>query len=241
MKKGILAIVAVILGAMVIPALAGTTAGTGVIASMHDITAYSKLPGNTGVKGDNEGRVCVFCHTPHHASTDSTLDYNPLWNHAVTTQVYQPYESATFSYAAAGGGADPLTGPSRLCMSCHDGSVALDQHGGTDSQAGGTMLSGNKVVGSTTHSTDHPIGFSFTTAQAAHSASINPASTTWSGGTGTVAAALHNGDTMTCATCHDVHNKVNAVNAPGADSTVKNYLVRSPQAGSALCLTCHNT
>lgn len=242
MKRMLLVIVAAVaLGAMAIPAFAGTGAGTGIISSVHDITAYSKLAGNVGlVIGDNEGRVCVFCHTPHHADTDASLDYNPLWSHTVTTQTYTPYVTATFD-ATAFGGTDPLVGPSRLCMSCHDGSISVDQHGGEGAQAGGFKLTGNHVVGSTTHAIDHPIGFSYSQAKTAKGTSINAATATWLGGTGTVTAALHQGDIMTCATCHDVHNKTNAVNAASLDGLTRNWLVRSPQAGSQLCLTCHNT
>ena len=241
MKKVFSAIAACLLaGVMVVPAMAGVGAGTGIIGSVHDINAYSKT--HTGVSADNEGRTCVFCHTPHHASTDSQLDYNPLWSHKTTTAFYQPYQSVTFNLSMYGG-TDPLTGPSRLCMSCHDGQTAIDDHSFTsDSNSSASYaLSGNHVVGSQTQATDHPIGFDYTLAQQANPTSINPASASWMGGTGTVAASLHKGTIMTCATCHDVHNKVNAVNSPAADGKTYNWLVRSPQSGSQLCLTCHNT
>jgi hypothetical protein len=207
---------------------------------MHDINKYATT--HAGVQADTEGRLCVFCHTPHHASTDSVLDYNPLWSHKTTTATYQPYQSATFSMSAYGG-SDPLVGPSRLCMSCHDGQVAIDSHdySSNPNSTGTYVLSGHSVVGSATMGIDHPIGFDYTQAQTAKPTSLNPASTTWQGGTGTVAASLHNGTIMTCSTCHEVHNRANAVNAPSTDSVTRNWLVRSPQQGSQLCLTCHNT
>ena len=67
-------------------------------------------------------------------------------------------------------------GPSRLCMSCHDGVVAPDQHMGSNganaAQVGSGPLTGFKaiglqggVAGGTKDLTDdHPIGFSYTEA-----------------------------------------------------------------------------
>lgn len=240
MRKAISAMAVVLLvGAMAVPAMAGSGAATGLIGSVHDINNYSKT--HAGVSADNENRLCVFCHTPHHASGDATLDYNPLWSHKTSTATYQPYQSATFSMSAYGG-SDPLVGPSRLCMSCHDGQTAIDSHDGSDANTTATfVLTGHSVVGSATMAVDHPIGFDYTQAQQAKPTSLNPATTSWQGGSGTVAANLHNGTILTCATCHEVHNKVNAVNAPATDGKTYNWLVRSPQSGSQLCLTCHNT
>ena len=62
-----------------------------------------------------ESDVCIFCHTPHHASGDG-----PLWNHQMSGASYTPYSSSTLK-ATVG----QPTGSSRLCLSCHDGTVAL--------------------------------------------------------------------------------------------------------------------
>src|SRR5512141_944892 len=87
------------------PAPGGTIAGT-----PHDLSA----------KGWGTTELCKFCHTPHHAQSVTAA---PLWNHATTLATYTLYSSATFQ------GATSLAQPgptSKLCLSCHDGSVAVD-------------------------------------------------------------------------------------------------------------------
>ena len=62
--------------------------------------------------------ICVFCHTPHGASTSGQL-----WNRALSTATYTPYTSdylTGLGYPTAA-----LGNSSRLCLSCHDGTVAL--------------------------------------------------------------------------------------------------------------------
>jgi hypothetical protein len=137
--------------------------GDGVLGSKHDMNTIS------GLEDDNQGRVCAFCHTPHHKE-DLLGNYNPLWSHTPYLGEMLPYESASFT-ADNQGAIDPLIGPSRLCMSCHDGVIALDQHYGTThagtAPSGRFALNGfaayaNKEVaiglGNDLGST-HPIGF----------------------------------------------------------------------------------
>src|SRR6185369_11918499 len=118
MKKiNLVATLALALVVITASAFAGTTAGSGVVGSVHDITSLAAGSGGT-IVADSQNRVCVFCHTPHKATTDVALDYNPLWNRKTTTQTYQTYESATFHTGMET--TDTLKGSSRLCMSCHD-------------------------------------------------------------------------------------------------------------------------
>ena len=242
MKKSILTaafLVAFSAGA----AIAGIGTGTGVVGSAHDMNTI------TGLTPDNQGRVCAFCHTPHHALVDVTGEQQPLWSHKFTGYVnnWIPYQSPTLQANII----DPLMGPSRLCMSCHDGVVAADQHyGGTQTGSSARLTSdlfGGVAIGKTTDGTnadfsnDHPIGFSYLDAQAADvGGGLFPATRTFIGNshnpTLKVSDVLLNGEFMTCATCHDVHNKDNADNAQGG----MNYFVYAPQEHSSLCLTCHN-
>jgi cytochrome c553 len=146
---------------------AAVNPGTGVNGSMHDMN--TKYPGNN----DAMGRVCVFCHTPHNANMggEAAGSY-PLWNHTLppttgwTSYVWATPLNSTLNQ-------DPMAGPSRLCMSCHDGVIAPDQHngsnGGNAAQAGSGPLTGFKAIGllggvaGTTYdlTDDHPIGFSY--------------------------------------------------------------------------------
>ena len=237
MKKSVLAatlLVAISAGA----AIASQAPGTGVVGSAHDMNTVS------GLTDDQQGRVCAFCHTPHHALVDPTGEQQPLWSHKFTeTASYKPYASPTLNATID----DPLVGPSRLCMSCHDGVIAADQHYGSTG-VGGTNgrldndnwngvaigLKGGDGVGNL--SNDHPIGFIYSDVSDNDTGIFAAASRSFKGNANTsitVESVLTNGF-MTCATCHDVHNKDNVANQGGA-----NYFVYGPQEGSQLCLTCH--
>jgi Zn-finger protein len=224
-------------------AIAGMTPGSGIVGSAHDMNTI------TGLTPDAQGRVCAFCHTPHHAMPDpSTNDQQPLWSHEYTGYIVNwiPYQSPTLQANII----DPLKGPSRLCMSCHDGVVAADQHYGSvggnsnarlqsDDWSGAAV--GKATSGSADFSNDHPIGFNYNDAQAADvGGGLFPSlGRNFIGNTNnptlTVKDVLLDGDFMTCATCHDVHNKDNANNTKGG----LNYFVYADQDGSKLCLTCH--
>jgi hypothetical protein len=131
MKKIIatLALVTVTLGGSA--AFAGKDPATGVNGSWHDITALG-LGASATYKPDNYDRVCIFCHTPHNAQSDST-GMNPLWSHKPSAFFPTAYSWAAPANQGITFNADPLIGPSRLCMSCHDGATAVDSH-----SAGGT-------------------------------------------------------------------------------------------------------
>lgn len=61
--------------------------------------------------------VCVFCHTPHGGTTAA-----PLWNRALATAgAYTPYSSSTLDTTVG-----QPDGISLACLSCHDGTIALD-------------------------------------------------------------------------------------------------------------------
>ncbi len=80
------------------------------------------------VKATSEQRICVFCHTPHAAKTAMGT---PLWNRKLVgdsgyTATYQMYDSSSMDASALAGG--PPTAPtnsSKLCLSCHDGVIAI--------------------------------------------------------------------------------------------------------------------
>ncbi len=164
------------------------------------------------------GEICIVCHTPHNAvvSTDA-----PLWNHELTTQTFTLYSSPTLDATVV-----QPTGSSKLCLSCHDGTVALENFGGT---TGGTnFVTGNALVGIDI-SDDHPISFTYDNALATADGGLFDPTTTSSGLGGTIDDDLLLGGQLQCASCHDVHN--------GAGIA---FLLRMNNAGSNLCLTCHN-
>lgn len=68
---------------------------------------------------NNYGEVCVYCHTPHGAN--STTDA-PLWNRTNKANTYTLYSTTlTSGQTATQPGLNSLT-----CLSCHDGTVAID-------------------------------------------------------------------------------------------------------------------
>lgn len=210
-------------------AYAGMLAGTGVVGSKHDMNRLST--------NDPYQRVCAYCHTPHHAMVDDTVDYLPLWSHDLTTQTFTMYQSATLDAAYE---TDPLVGPSRLCMSCHDGVVAVDQHYNIDGTVYKTGDNYGEIAiaeGTNSLENDHPIGFIFADV-AAVDRGINPPDSLFQNNPGGLAISdVLYGPTgiMTCATCHEVHNKDNVSFNPAY-----NYFLYAPEEGSQICLSCHD-
>ena len=266
MKKLVTLISFAAITAGAICAFAGMAPQTGTNESFHDINVAA------GAQPDALGRVCIFCHTPHNAMNTSGLpDPAPLWNHDLGDTASS---SGWISYQWAGSGnaglaaiGDPLMGPTRLCLSCHDGSVNFDQHGPAASpyaQAGSvafTPASPRYIGGGKDLSTTHPVGFSYLDAETARNAgganelaantltfatAINPAVTYTDpakitrGYSTTIKSVLYQGEFMTCATCHDVHNKNNALMTGPALAAGVNFFVYADENKSLLCLSCHN-
>ncbi len=68
--------------------------------------------------------VCVYCHTPHGAST--VLDI-PLWNRTTRATTYQTYNQlGTGSFSVAASASMQPGAQSLSCLSCHDGQTAID-------------------------------------------------------------------------------------------------------------------
>jgi hypothetical protein len=67
----------------------------------------------------------VFCHTPHGAAPETVSLGAPLWNRHLSTASYTLYDN-TWSFSFEGQlNVGAPTGFSRLCLSCHDGTIAL--------------------------------------------------------------------------------------------------------------------
>lgn len=64
--------------------------------------------------------ICVYCHTPHGASDQLQI---PLWNRTVSSATYTTYDTlkTPLSGTVTSPGANSLS-----CLSCHDGTVAVD-------------------------------------------------------------------------------------------------------------------
>jgi predicted CXXCH cytochrome family protein len=207
--------------------LTATAAGRGVNASPHNLS----LGGPNPKYAFDEIRVCVFCHTPHNASTTAWMA--PLWNRALPIEnQYQMYQSPNFNAKVTIASSMP-TGASRICLSCHDGTLALNRYGGTVMGARGAtpqFISGAANL-TTNLSDDHPISFLYDEALALSARLVSPALLT-----GPV--KLDNAGFVQCTSCHNPHDnefgKFLVMN--NGDSTKPGY---NPAVLSPLCVTCH--
>ena len=224
--------------------------GTGITRTSHDLSSITGVGDSWGSGSAADGtmdRICIYCHTPHHSATavDATakgLTYYPLWNHDTTVLTYETYTNGldTPDGIQHSLNAAPLGQPgsvSKLCLSCHDGSVAISSYGnyegGANSEshtgavnASGRILVGGSVFGLTNH---HPIGFVYADVQAADD-EINDVTTPFTNNPFgiTIEEVLWKGK-MECSSCHDVHNTKNS----GSKFTW------TEDTNSQLCLTCH--
>ncbi|MCW8918340.1 MAG: cytochrome c3 family protein [Gammaproteobacteria bacterium] len=192
-----------------------------VANTKHNLSASG--PGT--VKATTESQICVFCHTPHKANAAAMV---PLWNRALSTSdgTYTLYTSDSIQATLA-----QPDGSSKLCLSCHDGTMALGSVGvlnglenqtialsGTDAVTPGTMPDGagaatgfTRDLG-TTLTNDHPISFTFNSALAGADGElvdpgIAPGNTyimNRTPGATRPHVPLEN-DKLQCVACHDPH------------------------------------
>jgi predicted CXXCH cytochrome family protein len=224
MKKIVLAVAALI-------AFAAAAQAT-IVGSKHDLGSAGAARTAYTLTGPTE--ICVYCHTPHNPTVNV-----PLWNRNNPTSAgWTFYQSPTLSPAAQAASfkADSV---SLFCMSCHDGVTGLGDIKNLRTNAGnpiGAASYANIGAGGTTEANagktltnDHPVGFSYDTAQGVDAGlktktSVNTA--LGYNGQGVFFGA--GADQMECASCHKVHEA----------GTSGNFL-RKENGLSALCLDCH--
>ena len=117
------AVVALAIACASIAALFAPPAESARIADIrntkHNLSASG--PSDRTVKAVSETEVCVFCHTPHAATAGVT----PLWNRRLSGATYTVYTSSTLDANVIQGSLDQPGGSSKLCLSCHDGTLAI--------------------------------------------------------------------------------------------------------------------
>jgi predicted CXXCH cytochrome family protein len=193
-------------------ALDATSLKDAVIGSQHDLTASG-----TGPVKSAEADACTFCHAPHNIVPNVT----PLWDQTLSSQTYITYTSTTYTSGAE----TPASGSSKLCLSCHDGTVAV----GLTVTKGLITTSGKMTPADnlgTNLSTSHPVSMTpVDDGSLVTSLFANPPSTR--------DPAVHLvGGKIECTTCHDPH-------MPANDPALPMFLVRSNASGT-LCLACHD-
>jgi hypothetical protein len=195
--------------------------------------------------------ICVFCHTPHHAMTGNEASEAPLWNHTITAAGYSVYSSPSLNATTFA-----PTGLSKLCLSCHDGTVAVDSHSGrvgsvTLGPPGSGFGREGGLIGIDLMD-DHPISFVYNTTLSVADGELNDPSSTPSGlpGGGTIEEKMLFNGRVECSSCHDVHVRrynsspachgCHVVDGQWYTPPPQTLSLRKSNQGSALCLTCHN-
>src|SRR5512140_2001468 len=102
----------------------------GIVGSPHDFSGES-----WNITPSDPNSVCGPCHQPHHA--DSSVI--PLWGHRTSTGPWIMYNTNTVPVSKMKAIPSPTpTGVSLACLSCHDGTVAVNEYGGA--VQGGTAI-----------------------------------------------------------------------------------------------------
>jgi predicted CXXCH cytochrome family protein len=184
-----------------------------VLNSPHNLSAS----GTGAYHSLLEQRVCIFCHAPHSAQPGTAL-----WNHDLPPDTgYVPYNVSSTLKASV----SPVpTGASRLCLSCHDGTIALGSFRGSAATDLAALPAGSGSYLSKDLSADHPVSFVYdanlVTQKKNELASPQqlPAQ-----------IRLDAAGNLQCTACHDPH-----------DNEFGKFLVMSNNgAGSPLCKACH--
>ncbi len=208
-----------------------------IINTKHNLSVTG--PGT--IHSTSETRICVFCHTPHNAAP-----HTPLWNRALSAVTYDTYSSTTLTAPRPG----QPTGPSRLCLSCHNGTIALgsvlqnlpswgtlitststSSYPGIPSSGTITMtgsITGASLIGGSGNLTgDHPFSFPYSASVSNPEIYSTPPSD----------LLFYNGS-VDCTTCHDPHE--DAFQSPDGNGFSTGKFLAVNNMNSALCTRCHN-
>lgn len=221
MRLRLMVVVAIVLmaGALGVKLRAVVNMST-IVNSKHDFRPTSTAPiraSSVSASSSTNG-PCEYCHTPHHAPSGAYL-----LNTAPTNQQFSTYSSTTMQATVTQ--IQPQDA-SKLCLTCHDGTVALSDvitPGGFGAVQGSSPAlaptSSSNLASMHGYSDDHPFGF--VPVQGAEIQNPPPGDKVHLDGSGKVQ----------CTSCHEPHQEF-------IDSTQGNFLVKS-NSDSAICLTCH--
>jgi predicted CXXCH cytochrome family protein len=192
-----------------------------MLTTKHNLSASGSGP----YRAATEQQLCVFCHTPHLPKQYSA---NQLWNHQMSGADYTLYSSdylMDLKYDAP----NQPNPRSKLCLSCHDGTVALGAVYNNQSSMNIGMMNDVQALPAgtpgnlgTSLANDHPVGYTY-----------NPTKDpeligrTWPWSTSIALIPDAENGTVECVTCHDPH-----------DDQYGSFL-RVGNTNAALCTFCH--
>lgn len=240
-------------------------AAAGLKNSKHDLSF-----GSTAVvkaSGATDTQTCIFCHTPHKSLTQALI-WNHKASGTVAFGFTAGFTAAGTVLPTTA--ANPITAASKKCMDCHDGSVAVGDVANAGGGAAGviavindanTTLGKMNAAGAYTvgfggnMDNNHPVSIPYAgkgtaiyngiTSSAVADANPGNYFTVATGAactspSGVCTTAVTNGAKINlygtsaatagieCGSCHAVHDDTNG------------FFLRVSNAGSALCLACHN-
>lgn len=203
---------------LVLGAFYALNAADNVANTKHNLSSS----GTGTYKTTSTTEICIMCHTPH----TSSLFNAPLWNRTNPSGPYNMYNSPTIDMIFS---SDPQL-QSLACLSCHDGSTALDMllnapgsgnpptnwewSGGLDKIQDGITKVGTNLAD------DHPVSVSYDTTK---DAEFNPVV---NGKINDIPIFGPDGR-VECSSCHNPH-----------EADLKLFL-RKDNSLSKLCTSCH--
>ncbi len=233
------------------------------IADIRNTKHNLSVSGTGSVTAVSESQICVFCHTPHGAEPIQA----PLWNRKLAGSTYTPYLSSSMVANPAELAAAP-DGYSKLCLSCHDGTMALGTVDVLNGQSpasiamngtgvGGTMPTGAGALTGYTRdlgvnlTNDHPISFTYDSTLASKDGEL------WAPDGTTVGTRVPGSLTkpllpleagkLECTTCHDPHIRDTDPTLGDIKFLRANRLQAAAPTGGAfnpnsdtICLACHD-
>ncbi len=217
------------------------------------------VTGPGSVRADSESQICVFCHTPHNAEN---IPAAPLWNRSLSGATYNTYSSNSMDAT----GLNQPAGSSKLCLSCHDGTLALGTVNVLNGKenvtvplqgtgAGGTMPPGDGVqTGFTRYlgtdlSNDHPISFTYDSALASSDGELRDPqleSYIQNRVPGIKPVVPLESDKLQCISCHDPHLRDEDMTRNIKFLRLNRTQHLSPvgsnfnASGDIICLACHD-
>ena len=225
-----------------------------IVSTKHNLSTSGPGP----VKATLETQICIFCHTPHGGIYSVDGVSTPLWNHTLSTAAYTVPSNAMLAWLTMlSTPQNPPDGDSRLCLSCHDGTVAIGSvvnYGGTPGTItmSGTGAGGKMPAGPTNFGTDlsghHPVSIEMNDGLKADKITqCNDFLVSWQlcyprtivvGQTvrlrptnNLYGPGPHTNIGVQCSSCHDPHN----------DTPLGNKFLRAgtPAVQTPLCTVCH--
>ncbi len=192
-------------------------AAAGVAETKHNLSASGKF----SYKTETTDQICIFCHTPHNANPGT-----PLWNHVLAESYQEPEYLFYSSPSSKAKRPSEIMGSSRLCLSCHDGTIALGALINPVQSGTYTVKTSSASLAYIGYdlSDDHPISIEIPL-ENPEVHKPDPASPV-------KLERVGDQELVQCTSCHDPH-----------DNTYEPFLVMDQVDGSGrggqLCIQCH--